>query len=657
MPQEPNAPTTESLQRRSIGLASNSYDKDKRTISVVFATDAPVLTRDWDYEQFYEVLSFDKAHVRTGRLEAGASVLDNHNRYSSVQTSVLGTVDSFQLLPTSGTAELRLSGRDELKGFRQDVEDGIIKFLSAGYKVYKYQDISQRDDKIPTLLAIDWEPAEISFTPVPADYKSSVRTKGDITETIEIIKNRNMPEPVTPVAPVVETPIPVVQTRQEPPVDADKIRSEAVAADRKRTSEITLAVRTAKLDDDFLQEVLDKDVSVDGARALIFERWAKNDSTSTVSTAGANKGGAVVSEKDEKAERNRGLEESLELRLGLHADPKKIVSEYARSNSSFSMLDHARFMCESSERGSTSGLGREEIIKRAMASTDFPLTLANVLNKSLKKPFQMAEPQWKKFAQQVPASDFKAISSVRVDGSYQPIEITEQGEYTEAVMIETGDNFKLKTWGRKISIGRKALINDDLSAFTQNAPKFSNGVINQQASLVYGLLTTNSGLGRQLADGINLFNAATHKNYVSSGVVLSLGSLTAAKLAMRRQTGLAGELITITPKYLVVPPELEILAMQLIHSSIVPTTTSQTNPFYGAFEVIVDPFLTNTTAWYIIADPASIDVIKYATLTGQEGIYTEQRYNFDNDNLEIKVRTDFNATIEEYRGIYKNNGA
>lgn len=652
MPQNKPEERSDLLRCRAV-VDTTTYNEDDATVDVIFATDTPVLTRDSNWELFYEILSTDPKHMRKERLDAGLSVLDNHNRYDSVQKVVLGRSTEYKISPGQCSATLKMSKRKELESFRGDIRDGIQKNISAGYKVYQYQDISQRDDKTPTWMATDWEPIEITFTPVQADYKSSVRSREATDENIEIIKNRNMPEPVTPVIPaVVEAAKPVETTRQDSPVDADKIRSEAVIAERKRVSEITLAVRTAKLDDDFLTEVLDKDVDINGARAMIIERWAKGQSP--VSIAPAGKGGAVTSDVDEKAERRRGLEEALELRIGTHDKPSEVKSEYARSNVSSTLLDHARFMCESQEKGSTSGLNREEIFKRAMASTDYPISLANVLNKSLKKPFQMADPVWRKFATQVTATDFKPIAAVRVDGSFQPVELTEKGEYKEASFLETGDSFGLKSWGRKISLTRKMLINDDLSAFTQYAPQFANGIINQQAALVYALI---AGTGRVLADSVALFNAASHNNYVSAGSALSLASLTAAKLAMRRQKGLAGEPISITPKYLVVPPELEILAMQLIHSSIVPTTTSSTNPFYGAFDVLVDPFLTDPKAWYIISDPASIDVIKYATLSGQEGIFTEQRYNFDNDNLEIKVRTDFNATIEEFRGIYKNVGA
>lgn len=659
MPQNKEREQSDLLRCRA-EVDTNSYNDADTTVDVIFATDTPVLTRDWDGELFYEVLSTDKAHMRTQRLDSGLSVLDNHDRYGSVQTTVLGTSISYTVGSGKCVATLKLSKRKELESFRQDVKDGIQKNISAGYKVWKYQDVSQRDDKIPTLKAIDWEPSEITFTQVQADYKSRVRSAEVINENIEIITNTNMPETLEPAKPAVVAVAPellVEATRREAVESRADIAKEVLAAERKRVSEITLAVRTAKLDDTYLAEILAKDIPLEQARAEVIEKWAAAQSP-VVTNSASKVDVAVIGDKNERIERRRGFEEALEIRAGLITDRSKVTTDYAKENVDSTITDHARAYCEANETGSTRGLSKNEILTRAMTSTDYPLAMANVLNKSLKKPFQLADPAWRKIATQVPANDFKPIASVRVDGSFLPTELTEKGEYTEATFLESGDTFGLKSWGKKISLTRKMMINDDLSAFTQYAPQFSNGIIRQQAALVYNLLTMNSGLGRTLGqDNVALFNAASHKNYVSSGTAMSIASFSAAKLAMRRQLGLAGEIIDIMPKYLLIPPELEVLATQLIHSTITPTQTSSTNPFFGAFEILVDPFLTNPTAWYIIADPASIDVIKYATLTGQEGIFTEQRYNFDNDSLEVKVRTDFNATIEEYRGIYKNNGA
>jgi hypothetical protein len=198
------------------------------------------------------------------------------------------------------------------------------------------------------------------------------------------------------------------------------------------------------------------------------------------------------------------------------------------------------------------------------------------------------------------------------------------------------------------------MVNDDLSAFTKLTPFYANGMVERQTKVVMALL---AGAGRILGDTIALFDAA-HGNVAAAGSIMSEASFTAARVAMQTQKTLAGSLMASEPVYLWIPPQLVTQAKKLINASIIATKTADTNVFQGEFEIVSDPYLQdNPTTWYLVADPSMTEVIKYGELQGQGGIYTEQRYNFNNDNLEIKFRNDFGATIEEHRGIYKNAGA
>jgi hypothetical protein len=64
----------------------------------------------------------------------------------------------------------------------------------------------------------------------------------------------------------------------------------------------------------------------------------------------------------------------------------------------------------------------------------------------------------------------------------------------------------------------------------------------------------------------------------------------------------------------------------------------------------------SATAWYQVADPATVDTIEYAYLSGNEGVYTETRNGFDVDGVEFKCRIDFGAGVVDWRGLFKNAG-
>jgi hypothetical protein len=129
------------------------------------------------------------------------------------------------------------------------------------------------------------------------------------------------------------------------------------------------------------------------------------------------------------------------------------------------------------------------------------------------------------------------------------------------------------------------------------------------------------------------------------------------RAAMRRQAGPNGNALNIAPRYLIVPPELETIALQQTSSEYSPESPGNVNPFKGTLTPVVDAQLTNATAWYGAADANIGNTVEYAFLEGQEGVYTEQRVGFEVDGIQIKARLDFAAKALDWRGLYKNNGS
>ena len=79
-----------------------------------------------------------------------------------------------------------------------------------------------------------------------------------------------------------------------------------------------------------------------------------------------------------------------------------------------------------------------------------------------------------------------------------------------------------------------------------------------------------------MSDGQPVFSAA-HNN-VGTPADISLDSLSEARTAMRRQTGPGGELLNVTPRFLVVTPEEETIAEQAL-AEIAAATAGEVNVF------------------------------------------------------------------------------
>lgn len=160
-----------------------SADPDARTVDITWTTGAAVKRMDfWSGDMWIEELSVDPASVRMGRMQSGAPLLNTHARYDL--SGVLGVVENAKVDGSKGTATVRFSKRADVEPIFQDVKDRIIRNVSVGYTVYRYDDVSTPDDLragTRRMRATDWEPSEVSLVPVGADPNAGVRsasTKG-----------------------------------------------------------------------------------------------------------------------------------------------------------------------------------------------------------------------------------------------------------------------------------------------------------------------------------------------------------------------------------------------------------------------------------------------------------------------------------------------
>jgi hypothetical protein len=144
------------------------FDPETREIDAVLSTGAAVRRQGWD-GAFDEVLSMAPGHVRMGRLNQGAAVLDSHN-WTSGMNSVLGGIvpGSARLESGSLIARIKFSrGSPLAQRLAQDLADGLQIPLSVGYKVHR--STTDRSTNPETRTAVDWEPIEVSLVPVAAE--------------------------------------------------------------------------------------------------------------------------------------------------------------------------------------------------------------------------------------------------------------------------------------------------------------------------------------------------------------------------------------------------------------------------------------------------------------------------------------------------------
>jgi hypothetical protein len=692
MPQTANSPGGAQPRGASMPILGrempvSSVNADARTVDVTWTTGAQVLRYDWMRDRNYlEELSTQPGAVRMQRLESGsAPLLNNHSRWAGLD-GVLGVVSSASLNSASGTgqATLRFSKRDIAEPYFQDVQDGILRNVSVGYRTYRVDMIppGQEGNDQWIYRATDWEPYEVSLVAIPADAGSTTRgvdtdghqrffpcefvergagnqpngarasqqTQGAVMPNLN--ENENNPTRSAPAANPAAAPS--AHPAGPAPEGAEAARAAAQSEERQRVQEIRVAVRSSTLDDPqaLIDRFVDSGATVDSVRAELLRMLAER-SNAAQTRSQAN----VQTVADETDVRREAMSNALMHRI----NPRHALTDAGRQYRGMTLGEFCRVGLEAAGVD-TRGLDRRQLAGAALGmgergyntTSDLPIVFGNVINRTLRDAYTAAPRSFSQWARQGTLTDFRAATRVMVDGALKLEQVNEAGEYKYGKLVDGGETIQLGTFGKIVSFTRQMIINDDLSALERVPLYFGRAAANLELDMVYGALTGAT----PMADGKALFHAA-HSN-IGQAAAISIASLSAGRAAMRVQKAPGdGTALNLAPSYLLVPAALETVAGQYTSNQYTPNQATEQNPFFGTLTPIVEARLDaiSTTGWYLAADPAVIDTVEYCYLDGEQGLYTEQSLDFDFDGLKVKARLDFAAKAIDFRGLYKNAGA
>ena len=581
---------------RNLTPRPTTVDTASRTVEAIVSTGA-----DTPRAGFIERLDLSGADL--SRL-VGAPVLDAHRSAST--RDQLGVIEAAELRPGGIWVRMKFRSNAAAESVLADIEDGTLRGLSIGYQVAAWKE--ERDGSRRIRIAKQWTPIEVSVVPVPADPGAHFRA-GD-----------NMPENQTTVETSTTQAAPDVSTRAQ------------------INAEIRTIAETAGLTRAWADEQIDAAVTADDARRSAFEAMQRQSAATTTRSTRAT----ITADHTDPAEIATRAGEALFAR----SHPEHALSDAARPYAAMSTVDLARD-CLRRSGASVTGMTADTVITRALHTTsDFPLILGDAVGRELRRAYQAAPSGVRQVARQTTARDFRAKRALQFGEGPELKKVLEGGEFQHGTIEESAETYSVETFGRILSISRQALINDDLGAFTQIPAKLGNAARAFEASQLVAKLIENPAM----SDGVAVFHA-DHGNLTDPYAAPGLTPLSGARLAMRKMTGLGGELIDATPRFVMVPAELETTAEQAL-AEIAATKTADHNPFEN-LTLVTDPRLTDPEQWYIVADPATIDGLEYAYLEGAPGPQIETRQGFEVDGVQMKVRLDFGCGWTDYRGWHR----
>ncbi|MBO6755743.1 MAG: peptidase U37 [Roseibium sp.] len=663
-----------------------SFDAEDRTVEVIWSTGSRVKRYSFSEGFYMEELSMDPSAIRLERFGTGMSLLDSHDNWT--MESRLGTVvpGSAKIENGIATAVVKLSRNERGERLFQDLQDGHPFPVSVGYRIHRYEKSEGDDGELPTLVAVDWEPLELSAVPIPADAGAHSRSEAAETYDCLVVRHEedaanaalkhedsDMPNPTpapegndaarqtdasanppaqvqpetrndpAPAAPPATTSAPA------PTVDVAAERADATSAERERVATITSEGHRLNLPTEMTTTFISDGTSVSDFRAAVVNHLAaEQEKTPTFSVAPQPRGA-----QDEVETRRESVVNALEHRL----NPGVVeLTEAGKDWRGMTLKEIAKALMAA--RGEdVRGMTADAVARAAFHATgDFPIVMEQLTNRTLRRSYDATPQTFRPFCRQITATDFKDMHRIQLGEVGDLTKVNEHGEFESTTLGEGKESFRIATYGRIIGITRQAVINDDLGVFSNLASKFGNAVSRLESKTVWDIIVNN----QKLSSGTALFHSSHNNLGTGAGSALSETSISAGRKKMAAHKDIdERDRLGIRPRFLLLPTELEVTAAKLL-GSFAPTRTDDIVPdFVKSLTPIVEDRLSDISAtnWHLVADPNQVDTIEYAYLEGNEGPYTETRVGFEVDGMEVKVRLDFGAAPIDYRGFYRANGA
>ncbi|TCM85171.1 Mu-like prophage major head subunit gpT family protein [Rhodovulum steppense] len=569
---------------RSASLSIGSFDADARTVEATISTFADVTRRD---ARGAYVERLDPAGLDLSNL-TGVPLLDGHRQGSA--RDVIGVLETHRMESGQLVATFRLSGAADAAPIIERISEGTLRGVSVGYRVTRWQE--SRDGQGQRVrTAVAWQIHEASAVAIAADPGATFRSG---------------------------TPM---------PLDNENDRAELIQRIR---SAHALPEDWATRMTEAADELTDDEIRQSGRDEALTRRRSLPQIR-------------VGHSSDDPAALRTRQADALAFRMA--------GGELPEASRDFVGLSLKEMAADALARSGVSvrGLSTDELFQRAAHGTsDFPLVVSNAMGKVAAEAYRAAESPLKALARQRTLPNFKESTSIRLGEMGRLEEMTEQGEFKATSRAENGETLHLRTFGRKINVSRKLMIDDDLNLLGDMTAAMGQAAAQTEADELVSLLTANP----DLSDGTPVFDASRGNlgtvDFNQAGLFDEVAS---ARAHMRTVKGLDGKtIIDAAPKYLIVSPAMETDAERFL-SAIYAPKTDDANPFAGKLELVIEPRLTGA-GWFLMADPARLASLQYAYLAAAPGVQIQRMESWETLGMSFRAFLDFGCGWLDWRGAY-----
>jgi len=321
------------------------------------------------------------------------------------------------------------------------------------------------------------------------------------------------------------------------------------------------------------------------------------------------------------------------------------------------------------DTGFSGGYHREHA--QFAATSNLPGLLKNAMNKLIIDQWQELGRSgyrwWEPLVQVEHFNSLQEITGVLVGEVTVLPSVAEGGAYTELAVKDSAETGAWGKYGGYVGLTLEMFERDETHKLRQYPRKLASAALRRISALVGGIFTDNSGIGPVMADTYNVFEAAHHAN-LGTGA-LSSTTWEAAGKAIYNQpmavgSGGTAPKLALDARYLVVPRDLRLTAMNLLYPSFAhETSIFSENMQKGQMgDVITCPEFSDADNWAAVADPRLAPGIILGERFGvlPEIVIADGETNgalFTNDEIRMKVRHWVSVFVADHRPLYKANVA
>ncbi len=330
------------------------------------------------------------------------------------------------------------------------------------------------------------------------------------------------------------------------------------------------------------------------------------------------------------------------------------------------------------------------LLEAAMTTSDFPLLMADVLDRQLLANYREAPQTFRFYCKVATVRDFRTVKRFAINGGEARLQkvgtVPEASEYTYDVVGEAKYEYSVNKYGKKFALTWEDLINDDLGAFGDLPERLARSARRTEEFFATDLFVGTTGPD-------STFFATGNANISTAGSggvnpVLSIAGLQNAMIVIASQLDSDSEPIVISAVTLIVPPALEVVANNIVNATVARITGAGgasgqelevANWMSRKVQVVVNryiPIIATTngnTTWFLFADPTDgRPAIEVGFLRGHtepelfRKAPNQQRAgggsnpddgDFESDAIEHKVRHVLGGTLCDPKMAYGSNGS